>query len=267
MYLIGGDPELFVVSKNGEYISGHLFPCGNKAEPRKTANGAVQVDGIALEFNITPSNTKDSFIHNMKAVVADLNAIVDEHYPGASLKAIPTAEVGLKFLESLPKENSELGCNPDYNAYLMQENPTPNARAPFRTGSGHVHIGFCEPDINNLTDWDHFMKSAQIARQLDFMLGLPSLLWDDDNRRRQLYGQAGAFRPKPYGMEYRVLSNKWVDDEVLAGFVFDQTQIAMKMLDDGIDLFDSYGEYARETIAEANANWKNENPKLAQLIY
>lgn len=265
-YLIGSDPEQFVVDANGEFISGHHFPCGTKEAPRTTANGAVQVDGIALEFNTKPTDNRDEFIANFKAVVADLNAIVEEIRPGSKLIAIPTAEVGFKFLEDVPEMNRELGCNPDYNAYTMMTNPTPDGGAPFRTGSGHVHVGFCEFNTENLGSFEHFMKCCEIARELDYYLGLPSLNWDSDNRRRLLYGQAGAFRPKPYGMEYRVLSNAWTNDEGLMGFVFDQTQRAMENYDKGIRLFDEHGEFAREAIAAANANWHVGNEVLLDKV-
>lgn len=258
-YLIGSDPELFVVGGNGEFISGHHFPCGTKDNPRKTPNGAVQVDGIALEFNTVPSSDKEGFIKNFKAVLSDLNTIVEEIHPGASLKAIPTAEVGFKFLDEVPEMNRELGCNPDFNAYTMAPNESPDSSNPFRTGSGHVHIGFCEPNDMNANDFFHFMKCCQIAKELDFYLGLPSLHWDSDNRRRELYGKAGAFRPKPYGMEYRVLSNAWVNEDKLMGFVFDQTQKAMENFDKGILLHNEFGDFAEQMIATANANWHEVN--------
>lgn len=261
-YLVGADPELFVRSNQG-FLSGHLFPCGTKTNPLRTKNGAVQVDGIALEFNVTPSETRDAFVTNLKGVLADLNEIVAEHYPGSFLDAIPTAHVGMDFLRQVPPENSQLGCNPDFNAYFMEENPLPDAELPFRTGSGHVHVGFCYPDKSLLNDPLHFERSARVARQLDFFLGLPSLDWDADNERRALYGKAGAFRPKPYGMEYRVLSNRWVADEKLAGYVFDQTQRAMKALDDGNDLAERFGMDARKAIDFGNVNWKTDLPEIA----
>ena len=47
-------------------------------------------------------------------------------------------------------------------------------------------------------------------KQLDWYLGAWSLKMDPDPTRRLLYGKAGACRYKPYGVEYRVLSNFWL---------------------------------------------------------
>ena len=265
MLYVGADPELFV--RNGEsFLSGHLFPCGTKTAPRKTPHGAVQVDGIALEFNVIPSATSKDFIANLKNVLFDLNKIVDECVPGSRLVAIPTAEVGEEFLKTVPAENKALGCNPDYNAYSLEANPVPNAELPFRTGSGHVHVGFCEPDEELLYDFDHFERCAQLSRQMDFLLGLPSLNWDGDTKRRELYGKAGAFRPKPYGMEYRVLSNAWVESENLAGFVFNQTVKAQTLLEEGLDLFEVYGEYAKNCINTGQTEWMTARPDVAEIV-
>lgn len=265
MFLIGADPELFV-KQGDKFLSGHLFPCGTKTEPVPTKHGHVQVDGIALEFNVKPSASRDEFIKNLTNVLGDLNEIVDRHYPGAKLEAIPTAEVGEEFLSGLPEMNRELGCNPDYNAYSMGRNDAPDAALPFRTGSGHVHIGFRAYDENLLEDPKHFRECARIARQMDYFLGLPSLKWDDDQKRRQLYGKAGAFRPKPYGMEYRVLSNKWVGDEYLTGFIYDQVEKGMNLIEQNLDLTTDFGNYARNCINDGHSGWMEDRPDLADLI-
>lgn len=265
MLLVGADPELFVRNED-KFVSGHKFPCGTKAKPRKTDHGSVQVDGIALEFNVIPSASKNEFVLNLKNALGDLNAIVARCLPGSRLEAIPTAEVGEEFLKKVPKLNRELGCNPDYNAYTMMKNEVPDASFPFRTGSGHVHVGFCAPDDKLLDDHAHFLKCARIVRQLDYFLGLPSLSWDDDVKRRALYGKAGAFRPKPYGVEYRVLSNKWVDNEKLAGFVFDQTEKAMNLIEQDLDLATDFGAYAMEAINEGRTHWLQERPDIAELV-
>ena len=72
-----------------------------------------------------------------------------------------------------------------------------------------------------------------MVKQLDRSLALASILWDDDTQRRTMYGQLGCFRPKPYGVEYRVLSNAWVKDERLAAWVFNAAKKAVEALLNG----------------------------------
>jgi hypothetical protein len=62
---------------------------------------------------------------------------------------------------------------------------------------------------------------------LDLFLGVPSVLMDDGEERKQMYGKAGAYRPKKYGAEYRTLSNFWIFDKKLIGWVWDQSERAL----------------------------------------
>src|SRR3546814_1862742 len=57
------------------------------------------------------------------------------------------------------------------------------------------------------------MNCSDLVKQLDWYLGLWSLGKDKDKVRRSLYGKAGACRIKPYGVEYRVLSNFWIKNK------------------------------------------------------
>ena len=203
-FLIGADPEFFV-KRDGVPVSAHGLIEGTKDAPKKVRNGAVQVDGMALEFNIDPAGSFVEFEENMVSVLSQIKAMV----PGYEAMIEPIAEFGAEYIKKQPKEARELGCSPDYNAYTKRENPRPNVDAPFRTASGHIHIGWTK-DVDPM-DEGHFEACCTLTKALDIWLGIPSLVWDADDRRRSLYGAAGAFRPKPYGMEYRVLSNKWID--------------------------------------------------------
>ena len=67
--LVGADPELFVKNPNsGEFISAHGMVPGTKYDPYKVDKGAIQVDGMALEFNIDPARTVDEFVRNITEV-------------------------------------------------------------------------------------------------------------------------------------------------------------------------------------------------------
>ncbi len=70
--LIGCDPELFVFSENKKKIvSAHDLLPGTKEEPFAVPCGAIQVDGVAAEFNITPADESRRFIQNI-AIVKNL---------------------------------------------------------------------------------------------------------------------------------------------------------------------------------------------------
>lgn len=260
MITIGADPEFFVRRKN-HWVSGHLFPCGTKENPRRTKHGWVQVDGTALEFNITPARSRSDFVRRIKTVREDLERVVRRTDDACALVAKPSIYFGKTFLRNLPIQARRLGCTPDFSAYTGNLNLRPDETSPIRTGSGHVHIGFTKTETPHARFYIH--ACCSLVRQLDFCLGLPSLLWDTDQRRRSLYGKAGAFRPKVYGLEYRTLSNAWLDNDDLIGFVFDRSVKAVQDYLAG-NTYDRYGEFAREMIDTGNADWPKLYPELAQ---
>ncbi len=245
-FLVGADPELFIVNAKGKLVSAHGMVPGTKDEPFKVRNGAVQVDGLAAEFNIKPAATERAFKTNLTAVQNQLTAMLPK---GHKLVAVPTAHFGKEFLAKQPKEALELGCDPDYNAYTGKVNPRPDGAAvDFRTGAGHIHIGWCSGVDPKLQE--HYEACCFIAKELDARVGVLSLLWDDDAKRRVLYGKAGAFRPKPYGMEYRTPSNAWLNSPKLVGFVYKQVIESIKACVTGISLM--HKAYDAKAIINGN---------------
>jgi len=207
-FKIGADPELFIIEKaTGKLVSAHGMLPGDKKNPHRVPHGAVQVDGMAAEFNIDPARTVGEFVRNIKSVMASLQEIVGDAY---ELRAIPTAHFGKEMIDAQPAEAKELGCDPDYNAWSGGVNPTPNVDTPYRTGAGHVHIGWTEGQDISLTQ--HKQVCEHLIRNLD-LYTTPFLKLEDDVLRRELYGKAGAYRPKSYGVEYRTPSNVWLTSE------------------------------------------------------
>ena len=67
--LIGADPELWIIDrKTGKPISAEGLFEGTKAAPYQVENGAVQVDGMAAEFNINPAKDSREFVYNTLTV-------------------------------------------------------------------------------------------------------------------------------------------------------------------------------------------------------
>ena len=239
--LIGADPEVFV-SKDGMIVSGHNLIPGTKKEPFAVKDGAVQVDGMALEFNINPSGSEDSFVHNINSVLKQLSSMVPDH----KLLIEATADFSPEYLKTQPPEALELGCDPDFNAYTGHTNEAPDGEGNMRTAAGHIHLGWGEGF--DVQDGTHQHACCTLIKQLDIFLGLPSLIFDTNNKRRAMYGKAGAFRPKSYGAEYRVLSNAWVGDEALTRYVYRNAQAATKLLLSGRNLFSEGFDKAQDII-------------------
>ena len=45
-----------------------------------------------------------------------------------------------------------------------------------------------------------------------------------------MYGKPGAFRSKPYGLEYRTISNQWTKNAELIDYVYKQTLYASEFV-------------------------------------
>lgn len=248
--LVGADPEVFVrkVGKKA-FQSAHGMIVGDKKNPQKVHLGAVQVDGMALEFNIDPAKNEKEFITNITEVMK----IMGEMVPGYEMVAQPVAKFTEAHMKKQPKEALELGCEPDFNAWRDGEvNPRPNGDVNFRTGAGHVHIGWTKDVDPN--DPGHREACIMATKQLDYYLGLGSLLYDKDTKRRTLYGAAGAFRPKPYGVEYRVLSNAWLQSEELMAWVYRNTVKGIQDLFEGKAAYKNYDHILRDCMAEGKPN-------------
>lgn len=234
LILVGADPECFV-RKDGVFQSAFNLIRGDKKNPQKVQRGAVQVDGMALEFNIDPAATEEDFCMNIQTVYDQLKAMVPQY----EVVACPVAEFTPEYMAKQPQEALELGCDPDYNAWTGDINPRPNGNRPMRTASGHVHIGWSNGEVNDI---NHLGRCNAVCRQLDFYLGLPSLIYDDDTRRREMYGKAGACRYKSYGVEYRTLSNAWLNSKDRIAWVFRAAQKGVLQLMEGNALADKYGD-------------------------
>lgn len=244
--LVGADPEMFM-RKDGKFISAHGAVKGDKKNPLKVDKGAVQVDGMALEFNIDPAASEEEFVGSCTHVMSILQSMV----PDFELVAVPVAEFGAEYIAAQPAEATELGCDPDFNAYNGgAANERPNGAADFRTGAGHVHIGWTKDA--SIEEPGHREACLMLARQMDYYLGIGSVLYDDDKKRRELYGAPGAYRVKPYGMEYRVLSNAWLKSPKLMAWVYRNAVRGTRDLLEGRDRFNDWGGAAKRILTKAN---------------
>ena len=239
---LGADPELFL-EKGGQVVSAEGLVGGTKKSPRMISEEghAVQEDNIMVEFNIPAASTVKDFKAGIKFVLDYLEVFADVH--GCTLSKKASARVDKAYLRT--PQAKEFGCDPDYNVHTLQLNPKISANTNLRTCGGHIHVGYDNPDR---------ATSQNIVRAMDMVLGLESLQLDKDDERRKMYGNAGSFRFKEYGVEYRTLSNFWIMSEDLMEWAFNKTMEAIQMVTSGqIDaMYEEFGEVTQHAIDTNN---------------
>lgn len=225
-FKFGCDPEFFIrEKKTGVFIPAHNFLCGTKEEPFKVDGGAIQVDGLAGEINIDPVTNFGDFQNNITKVMDRVRSMLPE---SMEIAIVPSAEFKKEIIAETPDMYLALGCSPDYNGWTGNMNPPPDPshNPNMRCAGGHIHIGWTAD--RELDDLQHIMHCRDLVQQLDWVLGLWSCRQDTDLNRRKLYGKSGACRIKPYGVEYRVLSNFWLTDPTTMKAMWNRLQAGLK---------------------------------------
>lgn len=232
---LGADPEVFLKDRNNKHFSVIGMIGANKWAPMQIpelpSGFTLQEDNVALEFGQPPAASADEFVFNTRrAMLAGLSKLKGKRFSRLSCVIFDEDQMQ-------SPEAHVFGCEPDYNAWTKMENDKPSPPHPFmRSAGGHVHIelpqGFTPEDQVN------------IIRACDLFLGVPSVLLDQGSERRKLYGKAGAFRPKPYGVEYRTLSNFWIFKKFLTRWVWNQVALALETSHKDVAFFADEIQYA-----------------------
>ena len=240
---LGADPELFMLNNDGTPLPIVGLLGGTKENPlpvdglRGDDGIMLQEDNVMAEYNIAPATDARKFSYRISM---GKQAVLNKVRLAKPQAKISTA-CSLVFANpSLESEQAQMfGCSPDYNAYMnggvcagidkskLLGADKSGAKGEWRFSGGHLHVGWdVRPDM---PEW-------VMAMFLDAYAYLPYLEYDVQGQRRALYGQAGRFRPKSYGLEYRTPSNFWVHNADLSYSVatkFIRTAGALYSLDQG----------------------------------
>jgi len=179
-FSIGADPELFLQNSQGQFKSVIGLLGADKWNPRKLSEvgHAVLEDNVAVEFNIPPCTTFEDFKKEIQATMRMVKAILpaELHYNQGSAVSFPESELNCEAAW-------KFGCEPDFNAWTIEENPKPHAKDKnLRSCGGHIHVG------SDLAVAD----PVNTIRAMDLYLGVPSVVLDKGMLRRMLYGKAQA---------------------------------------------------------------------------
>ena len=224
---IGTDAEVFVQDIKTKAIESSIGLIeGTKEEPQATKNGFIQKDNVLAEFNSQVAHSRKDFVKKVLAAMGDLEVYLGQYGKTTLIQA--SNYMDAKWLK--PLEAQAFGCDPDFSVWHLDTFHQVNAGMAdnLRTAAAHVHIG-----IKNVTP----DTQISLVKLCDLFLGLPSLFADEDVVRRKLYGTAGSFRPKEYGVEYRVLSNFWLKHPYYMGRVYDGVFKACKYIGDSHEAY------------------------------
>lgn len=224
---LGADPELFLIHKNtNKFISSIGLIMGDKNFPMPiTDEGhSVLCDNVSVEFTFPPCKTSQDYVKQIN--------FCKEWILGNIPADLTLSDKASAYFDEdqLDDEGAvTFGCSTDHNVYTKKPNTPPNLAVTknLRVNGGHIHIGWDNPKVSD---------KLQLIKAMDLYLGLPALLLDNDTERRQMYGKAGCYRDKPYGVEYRTLSNFWIMDDEFIKWAFHNTMKAIEFVNSGSKL-------------------------------
>lgn len=253
---MGTDAEVQVMDYHGNLVSAVGLIGGCKENPLIVDFGNLQEDNVNAEFAIDPVSTEEDWVSSIVNVLETLDKTLE--MSGFTYRVEPWGRYPDEQL--LSPASQQFACDPDLSVYTGLENFIPPAEqvGNFRTCGAHIHVGGAAVDSRDAIMW------------MDVLLALPSLFKDSDRQRRHLYGKAGAYRVKPYGFEYRTLSNFWIKDERWMRWVFQSTHKALELAQeeklesipgylDIPNIIDTYDENKAESIMNfiIKKGWSN----------
>ena len=220
--LVGTDPELFVLDKNSKVIPAFRFL---PSEKMRAGEAAPFADGFQTEFTPKPNYCIAYVVDNIRDRMQRL--LEEATKVGGELSF--TDVVSVPDINTYTDAEIALGCSPSMNAYAEKSVIPKNPRkVAFRTAGCHIHLG----TLNSETDIDAYDPDS-LVRFLDQVTGpLYTSLFEglENPARRTMYGRAGEFRIKPYGIEYRTPAPASLVHPVVTNIVFDVAKRCVSLM-------------------------------------
>lgn len=244
---LGCDPEFFF-QKEGQIVGSEKVI--------HTGGVTVVRDGVQAELHPRPFACRASLAGELAAAFKTLRThLASVNQMGISLASV--VEVSKQELDSLSEQSRVLGCQPSLNAYETASiSVEPGCQT--RSAGGHIHIGL--EDCKEL-----FSIRTRLVPLLDVLLGNTAVLFDRDPQaaeRRKLYGRAGEYRLPRYGVEYRTLSNFWLQAYPLMSLVMGLARLSTNVLASSV-----IGRYQYDTLKNTSklVTWDAESALLARV--
>jgi hypothetical protein len=197
--LIGMDAEFFLKQADGQYIAAARVIPGLKTEPHKLKHGVCHPDGLSLEVGAPPAKDPVGMVKNLYKVLQEVQQL---YLTPTGCTLAYTEEVHASTVVGAQPEDLVFGCGTEFNANTPHEphRTTTDSNQQQRYSGFHIHLGFTKNQAsNNFT----YLDMRRLVLCLDKVFEAAKL--QTTERRARQYGGYGAFRVKPYGIEYRMM--------------------------------------------------------------
>ena len=217
-FTVGVEREMPVYVNNVAVPAQLLIPQYTKESPLQVNGGTMHHDCSLLEFTTPPcasgGNLRDSYVrqydyvHGVLLATEDVRRraadVVGESVRSIKLSSHTAATFSQVEFMNQP-ENRELGCSPSRNAYGSRPIRPEGYADTKRFGGTHLNIS--TPETTSAEDRSLVM-AVDVAFAMPHMFKCNDVY--DEQLRRELYGRAGEYRRKDFGIEFRVLSSNFL---------------------------------------------------------
>ncbi len=241
---LGCDPEFFFSGSKGQTTGAEkVLPENGITYQPGTANydgsytsrgpkeSKIVIDGVQAELNPRANTCRANLGNEISACFRDLHKTLKAQGKGVGVNFMPMVKLTKKELDSLSEKSKTFGCAPSTNLYTAAESKiTVNPKKYLkRSAGGHLHLG-ANGDANIKKT---LQNVDEMVYMLDIIVGNTCVLLDrnpNNVERRKVYGRAGEFRLKEYGLEYRTLSNFWLQSYQLMSLVTGLARMAVHIV-------------------------------------
>lgn len=244
----GSDPELLIVDDNNDPKSAIDIIHGSPDDRVTILGHQFYYDNVLAECAVKPGSSKKEVLNNFKECLGIYADIVKPY------KLSVTACVDFPADQLNNEIARKAGCAIDSCAYELKMKDPPKdliKNGNMRSCGGHIHLG------SELLASDGPEPILAIY-MLDLFIGVSSLHLDRDPtslRRRLIYGKAGRYRSKDYGLEYRSLGNFWLMSPKMTELIYNLSIFVHEFIESkkAWDLwkFDENALYSGESMADA----------------
>jgi hypothetical protein len=184
---------------------------GLKHKPFVLENGVCHPDGLSLEVGAPPADTPEGMITNLFTV---LQEVQDKYLTPQGVTIANTPEVRHTKVRGVQPGDLQFGCGIEFDARHSRNNSrgvmnktVTGSASEYRFSGFHIHLGFTQDQEVNYFTYLDMSKLVLLLDALFLSYGLAT-----STRRATQYGGEGAFRVKPYGIEYRMMDCSVITD-------------------------------------------------------